>query len=104
MAGAALVLAGLFALLTLFSGFQWLDTKSQVADVADKPLVEALGVEIPDPRPAVERTMLRMQALVWGAATAGAATFTLLFSAVYLVARPDAALRPRHRTPAAPDG
>ena len=97
VATAALILAGLFGVLTLVSGVQWLQTRSQVEQVVDEPLVEALGVEIPDPRPAMERARLRIQALVWGVATAGAAAVMLLFAALHLVARPPAAVRALER-------
>jgi hypothetical protein len=101
VAMAALVLAALFGVLTLIGGVQWLRTRARIDDVADKPLVEALGVAIPDPRPAMERAQLRIQALVWGVAGVAAAMLGLLFSAVYAVARPPGGLRGPLRQPPA---
>lgn len=83
----------LFGVLMLVSGVQWLQTRSQIEQVVDEPIVEALGVEMPDPRPAVERARLRIQSLVWAVAMVAAAAFALLFAAIHLVARPDRTLR-----------
>ena len=90
IAAAALALTVVFALLCLISGVQWLQTRSRVAAVVDAPLVEALGVEIADPRPALERMQLRVQALAWGGATGATGLLALLLGAIYLVARPPA--------------
>ncbi len=93
VAAAAVALMIVFGLVCVFAAAQWLSTRSRVDDVPDRALVEALGVEIPDPRPAVERGQLRLQSLLWGVVTGAAATMTLLSLAVYLMSRPPGGLR-----------
>ena len=88
VAMAALTVALLFALIAVGGAVQWASTQSRLAAVEDAPLVEALGVEIPDPRPAIERGQLRLQALVWQVVTLTAGASALLFGALYLLARP----------------
>lgn len=91
IATAALAVAIVFGLLCAASAIQWAATRARIAAVDDTPLVEALGVEIPDPRPALERGQLRLQALVWQLASAGTGVVTLLFAALYALLRPSAA-------------
>lgn len=84
----ALAVAIVFGLLSLFSAVQWLTTRASIDDVADRPLVDVVGVEIPDPRPALERGQLRLQSMVWGFVSAGTGMVALLFGVLYLLARP----------------
>ena len=93
IATAALALTCLFALITLVAGVQALRIRAGVDDVADRPLVEALGVQIADPRPFMERAQLRIEAVVLGVAAAGAGLITLLCLAVFAIARPPGGLR-----------
>ena len=87
VATAALAVAILFGLLCAISTVQWATTRSSIDAVADESLIEVVGVRIPDPRPALERTQLRLQALVWGLAASVTGAVTLLFLAVYGLAR-----------------
>lgn len=87
-AAVALAVTLLFGALAVWAGLQWSSTRQAVAEVPDDPLIEVLGVRIPDPRPAVQRTELRVRALLWGAGAAGATTIALLAAAAYLLVRP----------------
>lgn len=84
----ALVVGGVFAVVTVFAGLQWQSVRSQVGEVADADLVEALGIRIPDPRPAIQRGELRLKAFVWGVVTVGALVLTVLALAVHQMVRP----------------
>ena len=86
----ALSIAALFGLVTLFGGFQSLSLRSRIDAVEDATLVEAVGVEIPDPRPAIERTSLRLMAFVWGVLALASLIPTLLALLTYWVIRPPA--------------
>jgi hypothetical protein len=88
LAAAAAVFAVLFGLLFLVSAAQWWITSASIDDVVDAPLVEALGVEVPDPRPALERAQLRIRALLWGLAACGTGSALLVFGGAYFVVRP----------------
>jgi type VI protein secretion system component VasF len=96
----ALSIAALFGLVALFGGFQSLSLRSQIDDVEDATLVEAVGVEIPDPRPAIERTGLRLMAFVWGVLAIASLIPTLLALLTYAVIRPPP---PPRFEPAGPD-
>lgn len=93
IAVVALALATVFGLLSLVSGSQWLQTRSSIDDVVDEPLVEGFGIQVPDPRPALERAQLRIQSLIWGVAAAASVALTLLFAAVYAIVRPIGGVR-----------
>lgn len=84
----ALIVAVLVSILFVIALLEWLSTRAAVDDVEDRPLVEALGVEIPDPRPAVERAQLRVQAAFWGFASLVTAAAALLFLAFWALTRP----------------
>lgn len=94
IATALLAVAILFGLLCLVSAVQWASTRARIAAVEDAPLVEALGVEIPDPRPAIERGQLRLQALVWQLITIAAGAIALVFLALWALTRPPPAPAP----------
>lgn len=99
IATAALAMALVFGLLFLLTAAQWLSTRARVDDVADVPLIEVVGVEVPDPRPALERAQLRIQSLLWGALAGASGAAATLFVAVYLIARGDITLRPPSGAP-----
>lgn len=80
--------AVLFAVLGLAAGYQWLQTRQQAADVEDRPLIEALGVRIPDPRPSMERAALRVRGAVYGTAAVGALVVALLALGLRLLVAP----------------
>ena len=88
LAVVALSVAALFGLVTLVGGFQSLSLRSRIATVEDTTLVDAMGVQIPDPRPAIQRTELRLMAFVWGVLAIAALVPTLLALLVYMVVRP----------------
>ncbi len=88
IAVAALTVAVVFGLLAATAGVQWATTRSAIDEVRDEPLVDVVGVQIPDPRPALERGQLRLQSLVWGVIAAAAAAVALLSLIVFLLARP----------------
>ena len=88
LARVALIVTAVFALLFVVTASQWLGTRNRVDDVRDAPLAGALGVEIPDPRPALERAQLRIQALLWGSLSAVSAVAALLSFAAHVIARP----------------
>ena len=94
VAAVALVMATIVGLLCVFSATQWLSTRSRVADVPDEALIEAMGVRIPDPRPAMERVQLRVIAALWAFVTGTTAFVALLFLGVYAFVRPPRV--PRH--------
>lgn len=78
----------LFGLLGLAAGYQWLQIQERVAAVEDRPLVEALGLRVPDPRPAMERTALRVRGAVYGVAAIAAAVMALLALGLRLLVAP----------------
>jgi hypothetical protein len=88
VSGGALVLAAVFAVLCGVAAVQWASDRSRLAAIEDRPLVEALGVELPDPRPAIERGQVRVQMLFWGFAAGTTAGLTLLWLGVYWLLRP----------------
>lgn len=94
VAVTALVLGVLLGLASAFCAMQWLTTRSTIAGVEDSALVEAFGVEIPDPRPAVERGQLRVEALLWAFAAGALATLALFFLGMWALARPGPAPPP----------
>lgn len=91
VAMTALTIAILFGLVAVAGAVQWASARSRTAAIEDVPLADVLGVEIPDPRPAIERGQLRLQALVWQVVTLATGTSALLFFALYLLARPPTA-------------
>lgn len=93
-ATAALIVAVLFGLISLWSLAQWVTTRNAVAEVPDDPLIEVVGVGIPDPRPALQRGELRLRAFVWGAAAVASGTMLLLGALAYFLVRPTPL--PRH--------
>lgn len=88
IAAMVLVLAVLFGLLCIVTAVQWAGDRSRLAAIEDRPLVDALGVQIPDPRPAFERGAVRVQMLVWGVTAAVSAVLTVLCLGVYWLVRP----------------
>ena len=88
LAVVALSIAALFGLATLVGGFQSLSLRSRIATVEDAALVDAMGVQIPDPRPAIQRTELRLMAFVWSVVAIAALIPTLLALLTYVVVRP----------------
>lgn len=87
VATVALAVAVMFGVASIVSTVQWASTRSDVAAVADDPLVDVLGVQIPDPRPAIERAQLRVQMLLWGFGALATAAPALVSLAVYLIVR-----------------
>lgn len=88
IAVGALVLAVAFGLLCAVGASQWASDRSRLAAIEDRALVDALGVEVPDPRPAFERALLRVQMLFWGFIAAAAGGMTVLWLGVYWLVRP----------------
>ena len=102
-AAVAMGVAVTFGLVALVAGLQWAALRSDIADLPDKPLIEALGVEIPDPRPAIERTELRIKAFVWGVVSISSLVLCLFAVGVYQLVRPTALPRDPEAGPDPPD-
>ena len=83
-----LVVACVFGAITLWAGSNWLSAKSAIDDVEDASIVDVMGVQIPDPRPALERGELRVRAFGWGVIGGTSLVLALLASGVYLFVRP----------------
>ena len=94
LARIALGMAAIVGVLCIFSATQWLSTSNRVSEVGDETLVEAMGVQIPDPRPALERGQLRVIATLWEFVTIASGVITVMFLAAYALARPPRL--PRH--------
>ena len=90
VATIALAVAVLFGVLCIVSTVQWAGDRARLARVTDEALVDVLGVQVPDPRPAIERGQIRVQILLWGFGAATSGAVTLLFLAIYCVLRPPA--------------
>ena len=88
LAKAFLAVALLFAALALLSGVKWATTASQIDEVEDAALIDTLGVRVPDPRPAFERTELRIRAFGWGVVAAGTGLIALLAAGMFALVRP----------------
>lgn len=88
IARGALLLAAAFGLVCALGLTQWASDRSRLAAIEDRPLIEALGVEVPDPRPAFERSQVRVQMLFWGFVAASTAGMTLLWLGIYWLVRP----------------
>ena len=88
LATAFLAVALLFAALALLSGVKWAATVGQIDEVEDAALIDTLGVRVPDPRPAFERTELRIRAFGWGVVAAGAGLIALLAGGMFALVRP----------------
>lgn len=88
MAAAALAMAIVVGAMCAFSATQWLSTRDRIAAVPDSALIEGFGVSIPDPRPGLERTQLRVVSLLWGFASGVTGGLALLFLVIYALARP----------------
>ena len=88
IATVALAIAVLFGILCVASTIQWAGTRFRLTAVADEALIDALGVQIPDPRPVIERGQLRVQMLLWGFGALTTAAITLLSLGIYAVVRP----------------
>ena len=93
-AAVALGVAAVFGLMAVWSALQWQSTRSTIADVQDASMVDVMGLQVPDPRPMIERGELRLRAFVWGAAAAATAVLALLALGVYAVVRPAPAPAP----------
>lgn len=96
-AAVSVALSVIFGFAGLWAGSQWLATRNRVDRIRDEPLVEMLGVQVPDPRPAFERGELRMRSMLWGMLAAAACVLSLLAIGVYLLVR-----LPRVPAPATP--
>ena len=101
LASVALIMATVVGLMCAFSATRWLSTRSELADIPDEALIDVMGVEIPDPRPALERAQLRVVSLLWGFGAGLTGAITLLFLALHALARPPAGPGGRRR-PALP--
>ena len=88
IAGGVLVLAALFAVLCAGTAMQWADDRSRLAAIEDRTLLDALGVEVPDPRPAFERGQVRVQMFLWAFVAAVCGALSALCLAVYWLVRP----------------
>lgn len=88
LAAGALVLAVVFGLLCILGAMQWASDRSQLAAIEDRTLIDTLGVQVPDPRPAFERGQVRVQMLFWGVVAATSGGMTLLWLGVYWLVRP----------------
>ena len=102
-AAVALGVVLVFGLVTLIAGVQWISVRTQVDELPNDPLIEAFGVSIPDPRPAIERVELRIKAFVWGMVSITSLMLSLLAVGTYLMVRPTP-LGPAPATERAPPG
>jgi hypothetical protein len=77
------------AVALLFAGL-WVATDRRADAISDRPLVriDALNVEIPDPRPSLERGTLRLRALVYGVAALASAGVGLVAAVLWVLIRP----------------
>lgn len=94
VAKVALGMAAVVGVLCIFSASQWLSANNRLSEVPDEALIDALGVQIPDPRPGLERVQLRVIATLWEFVTVASGVITLMFVAAYALARPPR--EPRH--------
>ena len=88
MARIVAVVGLVFALMAVVAAVQWQQAGAAVDEVRDEALIDVLGVQIPDPRPAVERTGLRIRAVLWGAGAFALTALALLAGGIYLLVRP----------------
>lgn len=88
MSAMFLAIAVLFGAIALVCGVQWATTTAQINDVQDAALVDTLGVRVPDPRPAFERTELRIRAFGWAVVAAGSGLIALVAAGISALARP----------------
>lgn len=88
LSAAFLVLAVLFGVIALVCAVKWGSTRAQIEEVRDAALIDTLGVRVPDPRPAFERTELRIRAFGWAVFAAGSALVALVTAALYALVRP----------------
>lgn len=94
VARVALVMAAIVGLMCIISATQWVSTNNRADEIADETLVDTMGVRIPDPRPALERGLLRVLATLWAFVTTATGFLTVMFLAAYALARPPR--EPRH--------
>lgn len=88
LSAAFLAIAVLFGAIALVCAVQWAGTAAQIDEVRDAALIDTLGVRVPDPRPAFERTELRMRAFGWAVVTVGAGLIALIAAGFYALVRP----------------
>lgn len=88
VATAFLAIAVLFGAVALLCGVKWATTKAQIDDVQDAALIDTLGVRVPDPRPAFQRTELRMRAFGWAVGAAGTGLIGLTALGMFALVRP----------------
>ena len=88
IAAGALVLTAVFGLLCILGAMRWAEDRSQLAAIEDRVLIDTLGVQVPDPRPAFERGQIRVQMLFWGVVAVTTGGMTLLWLGVYWLVRP----------------
>lgn len=89
-AGLALAITLVFGLGAVLAGFQWLNLRGDIDAIQDRQLAEGFGIEIPDPRPALQRTDLRVRAFAWGVAALWSCAVSLLALAMWSLLRPPA--------------
>ena len=90
LARGAVVLAVVFGVGCAWATTQWAADRSRLDAIEDRPLVDVMGVQLPDPRPAIERSQVRVQVLFWGFVAVSAGGMTLLWLGVYWLIRPPA--------------
>lgn len=83
-----LLVALVLGALAVVAGLRWADAREQARGVEDEALVEALGVSIPDPRPAIQRAELRVRAFFYGWAAVSCGSLALLSVAAWAAVRP----------------
>jgi hypothetical protein len=100
-AAVALGVVLVFGIVTLVAGMRWAALRTEITELPDDPLIEAFGVRIPDPRPAIERTELRIRAFAWGMVAMTSLVLSLLAFGIYLLVRPTPlrAIAPTDRAP-----
>lgn len=88
LSAALLAIAVLFGAIALLCAVKWGTTRAQIDEVRDADLIDTLGVRVPDPRPAFERTELRIRAFGWAVVAVGSAVVALIAAALYALVRP----------------
>ena len=88
IAAVGVVVAVTFGAISGWALLQWGSTRTQIAAVPDDPLIEGLGIRIPDPRPAVQRGELRVRSLLWAVVALGSGVVALLGLGLFLLVRP----------------
>lgn len=95
LARLALAAAVVLGLVALVAAVTWARLRARAAGVADEALVEAFGMRIPDPRPAVLRAELRLRSVLAGAVALVAALIGAGWLGVWMWARPPRVARRR---------